>query len=242
VIRTLLLWGLLAGLCAGVAAAGVGAIAGEPALERAIRFEQTMEPTGGHEHPAVVGRTTQRTVGLLLACGVYGASVGGLFALAFAAAYGRLWRAGPARTALGLAAAGFVVVYLVPFLKYPANPPAVGHADTIATRTSLYFVMVGISLLGALAAARLGRLAPPAWRARRAAITAGAFAVIVGLATAALPAVHEVPDGFASATLWEFRAASAAMHVVLWAVLGGVFALATRRVLVRQGALAPSAH
>ena len=33
----------------------------------------------------------------------------------------------------------FLSVILVPFLKYPANPPSVGKPDTIAVRTALYF-------------------------------------------------------------------------------------------------------
>ena len=67
---------------------------------------------------------------------MYGLALGGLFALAFAFAYGRVARASPRATALWLAAAAFVVVYLVPFLKYPANPPAVGDPDTIGRRTA----------------------------------------------------------------------------------------------------------
>ena len=48
---------------------------------------------------------------------------------------------------LSLAASGFVAVYLVPYLKYPANPPAVGNPDTIGTRTGLYFVMIVLSII-----------------------------------------------------------------------------------------------
>ena len=88
--------------------------------------------------------------------------MGGLFALAFAFAYGRVGRASPARTALWLAAGAFVVVYLVPFLKYPANPPSVGDPDTIGKRTELYLAMIVCSLLAAVAALRIR-----AWLAER---------------------------------------------------------------------------
>ena len=46
--------------------------------------------------------------------------------------------AGPARAhGPGWLPRAFVVVYLVPFLKYPANPPSVGDPDTIGKRTAL---------------------------------------------------------------------------------------------------------
>ena len=76
------------------------------------------------EEAPVVSRTMQRSFGLLTAALVYGLSLGGLFALVFAAAYGRIGRASPARTSVLLALGAFVTVYLVPFIKYPANPPA----------------------------------------------------------------------------------------------------------------------
>src|SRR5436309_2675376 len=129
-IRTLLIWGLLAGLCGGLLATGFSEVAGEPAVNQAIAFESSNAAPEQHEH-AIVSRGTQRTVGLLTAAVVYGVSVGGLFALAFAFAYGRVGRASPGRTSLWLAAGAFVVVFLVPFLKYPANPPSVGDPDTI---------------------------------------------------------------------------------------------------------------
>ena len=54
-----------------------------------------------------------------------------------------------------------LAVYLVPFLKYPANPPAVGDPDTLGKRTTLYFLMMLLSVLLAVGAVILGkRLAP----------------------------------------------------------------------------------
>jgi hypothetical protein len=80
------------------------------------------------------GRTIQSTVGLVVAVLIYGAALGGVFAVAYAFAQGRIGRLGARATALLVAAAGFVAVELVPFLKYPANPPAIGSADTIGRR------------------------------------------------------------------------------------------------------------
>ena len=233
-LRTLLIWGLLAGLCGGLLATGFSEVAGEPAVGQAITFESSRAAAAGepHEH-AIVSRGTQRSVGLLTAAVVYGVSVGGLFALAFAFAYGRVGRASPARTALWLAAGAFVVVFLVPFVKYPANPPSVGDPDTIGRRAELYLAMVVCSLLAAVAALRVR-----AWLASRrdpgtATVVAGLayIAVVVG-AGLMLPGVHEVPRDFPATTLCRFREASVGMQAVLWATIGVVFAWAAQRAMV----------
>jgi hypothetical protein len=51
-------------------------------------------------------------------------ALGGLFSIAFAICYGRIGRFGPRATSALVAAGAFVAVELVPFLKYPANPPS----------------------------------------------------------------------------------------------------------------------
>jgi pimeloyl-ACP methyl ester carboxylesterase len=233
-IRTLLIWGLLAGLCGGMLATGFSELAGEPAVNQAIAFESSSAAAGGepHEH-AIVSRGVQRSVGLLTAAIVFGLSMGGLFALAFAFAYGRVGRASPARTALWLAAGAFVVVFLVPFLKYPANPPSVGDPDTIGKRTELYLAMIVCSLLAAVAALRIR-----AWLAARrdptsATVVAGlSYLAVVVAAGLILPGIHEVPKNFSATTLWRFREASIGMQAVLWATIGVFFSVAAQRVMV----------
>jgi hypothetical protein len=58
-----------------------------------------------------------------------------------------------------VAAFGFLGVYMLPVVKYPANPPAIGHDFTIGTRGQLYLTTVAGSLillgLAVLAARRL---------------------------------------------------------------------------------------
>jgi len=151
--------------------------------------------------------------------------MGGLFALIYAAVRGRL---GPDRQGpLALLVAGglFVGAVLVPFLKYPANPPAVGDPDTIATRTILYLVMIAISLLAMLAAARIAQGAPgsPGWLKPLAGV--GTFVMTVGVAFAVLPADGGAPDGFPPNLLWDFRLASLAVQLTLWSVIGSLFAV-----------------
>lgn len=231
-LRKLLICGLLAGLCGGLAAAGLAALAGEGAIDRAIAYQRAAAPAGEPAAAAPVSRALQRGIGLVVAAAVYGVALGGLFALAFAAAYGRVGRAGPRVTAYALAAAAFAVVYLVPFVKYPANPPGATDPSTIGRRTGLYLTMLAISLLAALAAARLRPLLARRLDGHAASLAAGlAFLAVVVAAGLALPSAGEPPPDFPAATLWRFREASVGMQAILWLTIGLVFASAARRAM-----------
>lgn len=232
--RNLLVCGLVAGLVAGIAAFGFATVAGEPAVDQAIRYEEAHAPPpkpGEHER-VLVSRDTQKGFGLLTATTVYGLSLGGLFALAFGLVYGRVGRAGPMRTALWLAAAAFVVVYLIPFVKYPPNPPAVGSPDTIGERTALYLSFVVISLLAAIAAVRAWRMLATRMEPGSAVVLAGlGFLAIVTIAGIVMPGIHELPSDFPASTLWDFREASVGTQAVTWTTIGLIFAPAAARVM-----------
>lgn len=241
-LRNLLVCGLLAGAVAGILATGFATLAGEPAVNQAIAYEEAGAPPAeaGEEKGEVVSRDSQRGFGLLTASIVYGLSLGGLLALVFAVAYGRVGRASPARTALWLAAAAFVVVYLVPFVKYPPNPPAIGDPDTLGERTLLYLSMVAISILAAVAAVRLRVVLSRRVTRSSATLLAGASYLVVVVATGlALPGIHELPGDFPAATLWRFREASVGIQLVLWTTIGLVFAAAAQRVMAGQGIWPP---
>jgi hypothetical protein len=246
VLRTLLIWGLLAGLCGGIAAAGFAKVAGEPPLDRAIAWEEahSTPAPGGHDHGALVSRQVQSTVGLLLGATLYGIALGGLFALVFAAVYGRVSpRAGPARTALALGLVAFVVLYLVPFIKYPANPPSVGNPDTIGERTALHLGMIAISVLAAVAALRLRRdLLARAGEGMATVCAVGGYFLVVVAAGVVMPGVHEVPATFPATVLFDFREASVGIQLVLWTTIALVFGAAAERVVARTraGARAPA--
>ncbi len=219
-------------------AAGYGKVAGEPAIDEAIAYEESHgAATHGHEDSAhdeqpLVSRGVQSGAGLLTASLILGLSMGGLFAIAFAVLYGRVGRASPAKTALWLCGAAFLVAFLVPFLKYPANPPGVGDPATINDRTLVYLTMVAISLLAAVAAVRLRATLRGRTSSAAASLAAlGLYGAVVAVAGIAMPAVDEVPPDFPATTLWDFRVASLGMQAALWAVLGGVFALTASRVM-----------
>jgi uncharacterized membrane protein YidH (DUF202 family) len=235
-LRNLLICGLIAGLCGGLLATGFARVVGEGSVDRAIAFESAKAKAAGEpEETPLVSRTLQKSLGLLTAAVIYGLSLGGLFGLAFAAAYGRVGRASPARTAILMAAFAFVVIYLVPFVKYPANPPSVGDPNTIGKRTALYLIMILISLLAAVAAVRLRGLLAERWSGSTATLVAGAgYLLVVVLAGWALPPIQEVPKAFPAVTLFRFRESSIGMQAVLWTTIGLVFAGTARRVMAGQ--------
>ena len=229
-VSGLLLRGLLAGILAGLLAAGFSFLAGEPSIERAIAFETAMEQAAAQPPmPEIVSRSVQRGAGLLIASIVYGAAIGGLFSLVFALTYGRVRDFDPRALSALLAFAGFVAMGLVPELKYPANPPAIGAPETIGARTALYFAMLAISLLAMIHAATLA----PAFAARLgswngALVSAAVFVAVAGLAALALPPVDEVPVNFPASVLWNFRLASIGARAVLWTALGLTFGAMTQ--------------
>ncbi|GGX02765.1 CbtA family protein [Streptomyces chartreusis] len=240
-VRKLLVRGMLAGLAAGVLALIVAYVLGEPSVDRAIGFEEAH--ASGHEHEVeLVSRSLQSTAGLATGVLIYGVSFGGIAALAHCFALGRVGRFSPRATALLLSGCALLAVYVVPFLKYPANPPAVGDPDTIGRRTTLYFLMMVLSVLLAVAATILGRrLAPRLGNWYATVVAVAAFALVIGLAFAFLPAVDEVPADFPATVLWRFRLSALAMQATLWAGFGLLFGeLAERLLNPRPAPAAPA--
>lgn len=238
-VRSLLVRGMLAGFLASVLAFGFAKMVGEPQVEAAIAVEEQMaEAMGGshaHEMPELVSRDVQSGLGLLVGLGVFGSAVGGLFALGFAAVYGRVGAIGARATSLILALLGYIAIVLVPFLKYPPNPPGVGDPSTIGMRTALFFTMIGLSLAAMVIALVLARrfvLRVGAWRAW---LGAGAlFLVLTALAQALLPDINEIPGHFPAVLLWQYRVAAFGIQAVMWGALGLLFASLAQPLLARR--------
>jgi predicted cobalt transporter CbtA len=236
-MRTLLVRGLLAGLVAGVLAFVFAKLFGEPSVVNAIDFESAehaRDMAGMAEEPELVSRAVQSTIGLATGILVYAVAFGGLFAVAFGMLYGRLGRLSPRTTALLLAAGGFVAVFLVPFLKYPGNPPAVGQGETIGERTTLYWTMLIGSVLLAIGAVYLGRTLTEklgAWTAGTIALVA--YVATAGVLAAVLPVIVEVPEHFPATVLWNFRVAALGIQLVMWTSMGLLFGALVHRPLTQ---------
>ena len=239
--RDFLVCGLLAGLIAGLAAFGVAFVAGEPTLDAAIAIEhstsQDHETQTNAEASAetVVPRWLQASAGLLTGTILAGVTLGGLFGVLTGLAAGRLGELGVRGTALAVTAIGFVAIGVVPFVAYPPNPPSVGRPETIGQRTSLYFVLMAISVIAATAAVLLGRRAANRWGSWYGLLAAIAgYLVAMTVVIALMPSYDEVPAGFPASLLYQFRLASFGTGLVLWAVLGVGLAELTSWLLRRR--------
>ncbi|MGX6608321.1 CbtA family protein [Micromonosporaceae bacterium Da 78-11] len=231
----LLLRGLLAGLIAGLLAGVFAYTAGEPKVDAAIAIEQQNAHAAGddgHHDEELVSRDGQKG-GLFLATGLYGVAMGGLLATAYTLLRRRLRTGSDTRAALGLAGAALIGIVLVPFLKYPPNPPAVGDPSTIDQRTISYLAVLVIGLVAVWAAVLAARSQPVEWRQALAG-TAG-FLAVVAIGYLLLPTIDEVPDTFPAGLLFTFRVASLGTQVVLWTALGLAFAALLARTGARQG-------
>jgi hypothetical protein len=163
--------------------------------------------------------------------------MGGVTALAAAFALGRIGTLKPTQTTALVAFLGFVAIGLVPFLKYPATPPAVGDPETIGQRTSLYFGFLTIAVIAiifeTLFAALLLRRGGTPFQAT--VFPALGFTAIVTVAALILPTVNEV-GGFPADTLWYFRRASILTTAALWATLGIVLTGLIGRLYAKESA------
>ncbi|MFG2797899.1 CbtA family protein [Streptomyces pseudovenezuelae] len=240
-VRNLLVRGMLAGLVAGVLALVVAYVLGEPNVDKAIGFEEAHAPA--HEHEVeLVSRSLQSTAGLATGVLIYGVAFGGIAALAYCFALGRVGRFSPRATALLLSGCALLAVYVVPFLKYPANPPAVGNGDTIGKRTTLYLLMMVLSVLLAVGATILGkRLTPQLGTWWATVVAVAAFALVIGLAYEFLPVINEVPGDFPATVLWRFRLSALAIQITLWTGFGLAFGELAERVLNPKPAKAAAA-
>jgi predicted cobalt transporter CbtA len=240
VVRTLLIRGMLVGLLAGLLVFGFAKVFGEPQVDRAIGFESALEEANARlleakgihprQEPELVSREVQAGLGLFTGVVIYSTAFGGLFALIFAVADRRVADLGPRAGSALLAASGFIAVYVVPSLKYPANPPSIGQPDTIGQRTALYFIMLALSVAAMVASALLRkRLAVRQGGWSAALIAAISYGIAMFAVALILPGIDEVPNGFPAEVLWRFRVASLGMQLMMWVTIGLAFGALTER-------------
>jgi predicted cobalt transporter CbtA len=218
--------GALAGTVAGLLSGGVSLLLGRPSVDAAIAMEEATADTG-----VEVFSRAEQGVGLLVTSMITGLAVGVLFGAIYAAFHrgddGDGWR-----RSLVLAAAGFVGVALIPFLRYPANPPGVGDPGTVSSRTSAYLLAVLIGVAAVTAAALLHEALQGRERAvRQLAATA---VVLAGVGITRLLPPPTLATGLPPELIWDFRLASIATLATLWFGLGTAFGLIAERAAQRE--------
>jgi hypothetical protein len=224
-VGKLLVRGMLAGIAAGLLTFGFARLVGEPQVDQAISFEERADAAKGEApEPELVSRDTQAGLGLLTGVVTYGAAFGGLFALVFAYAYGRVGALSARALSAWLALGAFIALVIVPNVKYPANPPSVGDPETIGMRTGLFFLMIAISLAALVFSLKVRRRAALKLGAWNGSIVAGVvFVVIIAAVQLSMPTINEVPAAFPAVLLWKFRVAAIGMQVIMWTTIGLLF-------------------
>ena len=222
--------GLLAGAIGSVAAFVFARTFVEPVIDKAIGYEEAQ--AGGHEHGIeLFSRGVQANIGMGFGVLAFGVAMGALFAVAYCVVYGRV-NLSPRLLSVVLAGGMFLSLYVIPFLKYPPDPPAVSLDETIRQRTLLYLLMVVLSAALLAGAVVLGRNLVErfdAWSATL--IAAASYVVAIAIVMLVLPTIDETPDDFPADVLYEFRLYSLGTQFVLWAIIAVVFASMARRLL-----------
>jgi predicted cobalt transporter CbtA len=272
--KKLIFSGLLAGAVGGLVAWIFALLFAEPLIDRAITYEdgraaaqEALDRAAGFAIPAddggdIVSRSVQSTIGLGVGLVAFGIAMGALFAVTYTVCLGRTGQIRARQLALLVAVAGFITVSLIPFLKYPANPPAASNDETIGDRASLFLLMLVIAVLAAVIATAVGQHLTTRFGTWNSALIAGAgFIAVIAIVMLILPplghldanvaatgAEHNTetpralrdPDGnivfpgFPADVLAEFRVYSIAAQALLWGVIGLVFAPLADR-LLRSG-------
>ena len=142
---------LLSGCFAGTIYGGLNLLIVEPYLDDAINIENQNLFSAGEEIDGpefwveyYEYRTWQKG-GQVLAGAILGTSLGSLFGIVYALSKKSL----PSKNNIGktliLAGLMWFTLFVIPFLKYPANPPTVGDGDTVVLRGMLYLALIAIS-------------------------------------------------------------------------------------------------
>jgi predicted cobalt transporter CbtA len=213
---------LLAGAIAGTILGAMNQVVVEPFIEHAIELEkQNTAQSGQIINPAEFAayRLWQRG-GEIVAGTVFGLSIGSLFGIVFA--YARSSVPGSNNKKKGLIVAGIMwfALFLMPALKYPANPPAVGDPETIYYRQFLYITFLAISGFSALGLAFLYR--KMGYLHTKKAIIPSAYAAIMAGAYLAMPANPD-PLNAPMDLVIGFRITSTITISLFWGLLGVIF-------------------
>ncbi|MDH3395086.1 MAG: CbtA family protein [Nitrosopumilus sp.] len=149
-LAIVLVAGALAGTIHGVANLAIV----EPYLDEAIGIENQNLFASGEEEDTPqfwleydAYRDWQKG-GQVLAGAILGTSIGALFGIVYALSRKALPQGNDLKKTFVLAAVMWFSIYIIPFLKYPANPPTVGDGETVVLRAILYLSFIAISGFG----------------------------------------------------------------------------------------------
>jgi predicted cobalt transporter CbtA len=212
---------LISGAIAGTILGLINQLLVDPYIDQAIEIEvQNTVASGEHvDLDELAQYRLWQKGGEIVAGTILGTSISALFGIVYVYSRDSLPGSNNKKKGLILAGIMFFVIFLIPALKYPANPPAVGDPETIEYRESLYIGMLVISGFTALGVAILYRSMGQTHRESRKIIVPAVYAVIIALAFAVLP---NSPDEVAITAdlLMNFRIVTTVTMGIFWGALG----------------------
>jgi hypothetical protein len=260
----------LSGAIGGLLGLIFAEIFAEPVIGQAIDYEsarddannallvaagQAPDPGG----PDIFSRDIQSTIGIGTGMVFAGIALGLLFAVVYTLLQSR-FDVRPRVLALIVAGAGFLTLYLTPIIKYPSNPPSIGHEDTIGDRSGLFLVMVvGSVVFLVVAAVVTNRVKGRIGMWNGVLVGAVVYVVLSGILMALLPTLgelaanvaaygpqatetpkpltdpagHIVFPGFDADQLYYFRIYSFTAQAIMWGALALVFGAMAERASAR---------
>ena len=154
---------LVSGAIAGFVHGTINFALVEPYLDQAIGLENeslfasgeaedNLEFWAEYESYRIWQKSGQVLAGVIL-----GLALGSLFGIVYALSRNSLPGKNDVTKSIILAGIMWITIYLIPFLKYPANPPTVGDGETVALRAILYISFILISGFGAFTFYKLSK-------------------------------------------------------------------------------------
>ena len=145
---------LISGALAGLVHGTVNFTIVEPYLDQAIGLENeslfasgeaenTLEFWAEYESYRIWQKSGQVLAGVIL-----GLAMGSLFGIVYALSRNSLPGKTDVTKSVILAGIMWLTIYIIPFLKYPANPPTVGDGETVMLRAILYVSFIALSGIG----------------------------------------------------------------------------------------------
>ena len=145
---------LVSGAIAGFVHGTINFALVEPYLDQAIGLENeslfasgeaedNLEFWAEYESYRIWQKSGQVLAGVIL-----GLAMGSLFGIVYALSRNSLPGKTDVTKSVILAGVMWLTIYIIPFLKYPANPPTVGDGETVMLRAILYVSFIALSGIG----------------------------------------------------------------------------------------------
>jgi predicted cobalt transporter CbtA len=215
---------LVSGAVAGTILGIVNLWVVEPYIDKAIQLETQNEIKAGDNvnMDEMVGYRIWQKSGEIVGGIVYGISLSSLFGIVFVYSRNSLPGNNVKVNAILLASIMCFVLFIVPSIKYPSNPPAVGDPDTIYYRQGLYVAFLVISGASALGVSAFIKKINQTV-SKKVAIACTIYGAIMIASYLAMPSN---PDTISISMnlVVVFRLVSAATIVMFWVILGATFA------------------